>query len=111
LVDIVCIVYLDDILVFTKDRESHTKALRDVFERLRKAELYVKDSKCAFYQKEIEFLGFIVNGEGVKMDEERIQAIQDWEEPGSFHDIQVFLGFCNFYRRLNPGAFMISRFS
>ncbi|OQE16552.1 hypothetical protein PENFLA_c027G03970 [Penicillium flavigenum] len=108
LVDVICVAYLDDILVFTKDRESHTTALRQIFERLRRAELYVKPSKCTFYQKEVEFLGFIVDGSGVKMDRSRIRVIQEWEEPKSYHDVQVFLGFCNFYRRFIQGYSHIS---
>ena len=78
LVDVICVAYLDNILVFTKDRESHSTALRQIFERLQKAELYVKPSKCTFYQKEVEFLGFIVDGSGVKMDQSRIRVIQEW---------------------------------
>jgi hypothetical protein len=109
LIDTVCIAYLDDILVFTPDRESHTKALHSMFECLRKAELYVKPSKCTFYRDELEFLGFIVNGEGTRMDENRVKAIQDWEEPTTYHDLQVFLGFCNFYRRFIKGYSQITQ--
>ncbi|KAL2695022.1 hypothetical protein AAEP93_005845, partial [Penicillium crustosum] len=108
LIDVVCVAYLDDILIFTPDRESHTTALHQVFQRLRRAELYVKPSKCTFYQKEVEFLGFIVNGTGVRMDADRIRVIQEWEEPQSYHDVQVFLGFCNFYRRFIQGYSHIS---
>ena len=99
LVDTICVAYLDDILVFTKTRDSHTKALRNIFERLRRSELYVKPSKCQFYRREVEFLGFILTPDGVKMDNTRVEAIQNWEEPTTFREVQVFLGFCNFYRR------------
>ena len=77
LIDVVCVAYLDDILIFTPDRESYTIALYQVFQRLRRAELYVKLSKYTFYQKEVEFLGFIVNRTGVRMDTDRIRVIQE----------------------------------
>jgi transposase InsO family protein len=99
LLDISCIAYLDDILIFSKNREQHTKHIRQVLERLQNAQLFAKASKCTFYQSEVEFLGFIVGRNGVSMDERRVTAIQEWQQPQSFRDIQVFLGFCNFYRR------------
>ncbi|EED12060.1 gag/polymerase/env polyprotein, putative [Talaromyces stipitatus ATCC 10500] len=101
LVDDFYIIYLDDILIFSKTKEEHTEHLRLICERLQTAELYAKPSKCQFYQNKIEFLGFIINDQGVKMDLERVQIISEWKEhpPGLYQDIQVFLGFCNFYRR------------
>ena len=99
LVDDFCIVYLDDILVFSKTQEEHEDHLQRVCERLRGAELYAKPSKCQFFQKEIEFLGFIVGTQGIRMDPKRVQTIKEWEDhpPRSYQDLQVFLGFCNFY--------------
>ena len=97
--DVFCVAYLDDILIFSPDRESHTEHVRLVLERLRQYELYIKPSKCAFYQERVEFLGYIVDGTGVSMDPTRVEAIKNWPLPTSVRDIQVFLGFCNFYRR------------
>jgi hypothetical protein len=101
LVDDFCIVYLDDILVFSKTKEEHDQHLQRVCERLRDAELYAKPSKCQFYQTEIEFLGFIIGTQGIRMDPRRVQTIKEWENhpPKSYRDLQVLLGFCNFYRR------------
>lgn len=99
LLDVFCVAYLDDILVFSADRESHTQHLYQVLERMRQAELFAKPSKCSFFQEEVEFLGYIISQKGISMDLRRIEAITSWELPGSYHDIQVFLGFCNFYRR------------
>jgi len=101
LVDDFCIVYLDDILVFSKTQEEHKEHLQRICERLRGAELYAKPSKCQFFQQEIEFLGFIISTKGIHMDPKRIQTIKEWENhpPRSYRDLQVFLGFCNFYRR------------
>jgi hypothetical protein len=64
-------------------------------------ELYAKPSKCQFYQTEIEFLGFIIRAKGIRMDPKRIQTIKEWENhpSKSYRDLQVLLGFCNFYRR------------
>ncbi|EED13485.1 retrovirus polyprotein, putative [Talaromyces stipitatus ATCC 10500] len=72
LVDDFCIVYLDDILIFSKTKEEHTEHLRLVYEWLRTAKLYTKPLKCQFYQNEMEFLGFIINDQGVKIDPERV---------------------------------------
>jgi len=68
LIDDFCIVYLDDILIFSKTKEEHDQHLQQVCERLRNAELYAKPSKCQFYQKEIEFLGFIISTKGIRID-------------------------------------------
>ena len=98
LLDVICVAYLDDILIFSKTEEEHAKHVRMVLERLRQYKLYVKLSKCAFSVKEVDFLGFIVNIRGTKMDPSRVKAIHEWVRPKSYHDIQVFLGFTNFYR-------------
>ena len=99
LIDDFCIVYLDDILIFSKTKEEHDQHLQQICERLRDAELYAKLSKCQFYQKEIEFLGFIIGTQGIRMDPKRIETIREWEShlPKSYRDLQVLLGFCNFY--------------
>jgi hypothetical protein len=77
LVDDFCIVYLDDILVFSKTEEEHDQHLQRVCERLREAELYAKPSKCQFYQTEIEFLGFIIGTQGIRIDPKRVQTIKE----------------------------------
>ena len=77
LVDDFCIVYLDDILVFSRTKEEHEDHLQRVCERLREAELYAKPSKCQFFQQEIEFLGFIIGTQGIRMDPKRVQTIKE----------------------------------
>src|SRR5271155_1579727 len=101
LVDNFCIVYLDDILVFSKTKEEHEQHLQQICDRLQQAELYAKPSKCQFFQKELEFLGFIISTTRIHMDPKRVQTIKEWEShpPRSYRDLQVLLGFCNFYRR------------
>ena len=69
--------FIDDILIYSKDEESHRKHLRAVLERLREHKLYVKLSKCSFWQKSIGFLGHIVSDQGISVDPEKIRAIKD----------------------------------
>jgi len=99
LVDYFVVVYLDDILIYSKLRKDYYAYVRIVIERLRKHKLYVKLSKCFFDVEEVEFLGFIVGSIEVKPDFDRILTIEKWPELKSFHKVQVFLGFINFYKR------------
>lgn len=109
LLDDFCIAYLDDILIFSRERESHTQHLARILKRLRGAQLYANPAKCTFYQGQVEFLGFIISAKGTSMDPSRVDTISTWPQPRSFHDIQVFLGFCNFYRRFIEGYSRIAK--
>ena len=97
LIDRTCVVYLDDILIYSGDEAEHDRHVEEVLDRLVQWGLFCKASKCAFSTKSVEFLGFIVTPGGVVMDPVRVQTIQEWPEPTGYKDIQVFLGFCNFY--------------
>ena len=99
LVDVTCVVYLDDILIYSEDPSKHDDNVKEVLQRLVDNSLYANEKKCEFDTDTVEFLGFIVGPEGIKMDQERVKSIKEWPEPKSFRDIQVFLGFANFYRR------------
>ena len=99
LVDVTCVVYLDDILIFSEDPDTHESAVKEILERLRQHHLYINLKKCQFHTKSVEFLGFIISTEGISMDPARVESIVGWPEPTSVRDIQVFLGFTNFYRR------------
>jgi transposase InsO family protein len=101
LVDDFCVVYLDDILVFSRTEEEHQKHLELIIERLRQVELYANPKKCEFFKMELEYLGFLINKDGLRMDPARIETISEWRNhpPKTYRDVQVFLGFCNFYRR------------
>lgn len=99
LVDVICIVYMDDILIFSENPKDHEKHVRLVLQRLRDAKLYINLDKCNFNQDTVGYLGFIVGPEGIRMEEERVAAIANWCPPVSVKDIQVFLGFTGFYRR------------
>ncbi|CAJ0950214.1 unnamed protein product [Ranitomeya imitator] len=93
------IVYLDDILIFPDDWESHLKQVRTVFQVLRANSLFVKGSKCLFGVQKVSFLGFIFSPSTIEMDPVKVQAIHDWTQPTSLKSLQKFLGFANFYRR------------
>lgn len=97
--DRTCVVYLDDILIYSEAEADHDSHVEEVLDRLLEWGLYAKASKCVFSTKSVEFLGFIVTPGGVVMDPVRVQTIKEWPEPEGYKDIQVFLGFANFYRR------------
>ena len=92
-------VYLDDILIYTNDLETHRKDVQDVLQRLVKHDLYLKPEKCEFEVEETEYLGVIVGHGQIRMDPSKVQAILDWKTPTSPTEIRQFRGFVNFYRR------------
>ena len=96
--------YLDDILIYTEDAgQVHVEAIRWVLGELRKHGLFANLKKCRFHQEEVRFLGYVVSSQGIRMEEEKIDAVKAWPEPKSIRDIQVFIGFANFYRRFIQG--------
>ena len=98
--DIFVVVYLDDILIYIEDPgQPHVEAVCWVLDQLRKHSLFANLKKCCFHQDEVRFLGYVVSSKGISMEAERIEVVKDWPEPKSVRDIQVFLGFANFYWR------------
>ena len=96
--DIFVIVYIDDILIYTKNpRQPHVDAVRWVLDQLWKHSLFVNLKKCRFYQDEVRFLEYVVLSKGISMEAERIEVVKNWPELKLVQDIQVFLGFANFY--------------
>ena len=98
-IDVICVVYLNDILIYSSDSAHHWRNVRKVLERLRNYQLYVNLKKCRFAITEIEFLGFIVSTEEVRINEERVRIIKEWLKSTTYRELQVFLSFVNFYRR------------
>jgi hypothetical protein len=91
LVDSICIVYPNDILIYSKYKEEHEQHVKLVLRKLRDYALYAKPSKCTFYTKEVEFLGFVVTISGVTMDENRVRSIREWPMLTTHREVQVFL--------------------
>ena len=90
--------YLDDILIFSEDKAEHTEHVREMLHHLSKAGLYLNLEKCKFWTKWVSFVGYIVMPGSIAMELDRVSSIYDWPAPRSHHDIQVLLGFVNFYQ-------------
>ena len=90
-IDMCCIVYLDDVLINSKTLQQHRKDVSNILEAKQKSGMKVKPSKCEFYQKETEYLGFIISEEGIKADPVKTQAIWEWTTTKSKKDILSFL--------------------
>jgi transposase InsO family protein len=99
LLDVVCVVYLDDILIYSHDESKHEEHVKMVLERLRENGLYVNLKKCQFKTRSVEFLGFNVSTDGISMEESRVATVNDWPRPKTAKELMTFLGFANFYRR------------
>jgi hypothetical protein len=93
------VVYLDDILIYTKTMEEHCMLVTQVFSILQKEGLAVVAHKSFFHVQEVEFLGYIINVNRVEMSTRKVEVVRSWETPKNLKDVQRFLGFANFYRR------------
>ncbi|XP_070800868.1 uncharacterized protein [Pituophis catenifer annectens] len=82
--------------------EEHVTLVRQVLERLLKARLYVKVSKCEFHRTELEYLGYRISKDGLEMDPKKVTTVLGWQAPGTRQQLQSFLGFANFYRQFIP---------
>ena len=104
-----CIVYLDDVIVFSKTPDEHLERLEAVFQKLSAAGLKLKPSKCTFFKTEITYLGHLITSEGVATDPKKIEAVIKWPRPKTVHDVRSFLGFVGYYRRFIKGFSALSR--
>jgi hypothetical protein len=93
------IVFIDDILIYSKNAEEHGEHLRQILELLRKEQLYAKFSKCEFWMREVQFLGHVVSTKGIQVDPSKVEAIRNWEVPKTPTEIRQFLGLAGYYRR------------
>ena len=100
-------VFIDDILVYSRDEQEHEQHLKIVLHTLREKKLYAKLSKCDFWLKEVSFLGHIVSTEGIKVDPAKIEAVVNWKPPRSVTKVRIFLGLAGYYRRFVKGFSVI----
>jgi len=96
------VVFIDDILIYSKNEEEHAHHLHIVLQRLREHQLYAKFSKCDFWLKEVPFFGHVISTEGISVDPSKVQDVLDWEAPTSVPEIRSFLGLAGYYRRFIP---------
>ncbi|KAK3513204.1 hypothetical protein QTP70_009747 [Hemibagrus guttatus] len=97
------VVYIDDILIYSRSMADHQRHVAEVLHRLRDHNLFLKAEKCLFHQPTVQFLGYVIDHSGVRMDEKKVTAVRDWPAPTTVKELQRFLGFANFYRRFIRG--------
>ena len=94
------LVYMDDILIFSKSVEEHVQHVSEVLQRLRQQKLYAKISKCEFMKESLIYLGLHISQEGVRPDPAKVETIEQWSTPANVHDVRSFLGFGNYFQGL-----------
>jgi hypothetical protein len=102
-------VFIDDILIYSKTKEDHANHIRVVLQWLRDHRLYAKFSKCEFWLDSVKFLGHTISSEGISVDPTKVQEVMDWKPPTSVHQIRSFLGLAGYYRRFIPDFSKIAK--
>ncbi|GJW29542.1 putative reverse transcriptase domain-containing protein [Tanacetum coccineum] len=103
------IVFIDDILIYSKNKQEHEEHLKLILELLKKEELYAKFSKCEFWIPKVQFLGHVIDSQGIHVDPAKIESIKDWASPKSPTEIHQFLGLVGYYRRFIEGFSKIAK--
>ncbi|GJS63253.1 putative reverse transcriptase domain-containing protein [Tanacetum coccineum] len=103
------IVFIDDILIYSKNKEEHEGHLKLILELLKKEELYAKFSKCEFLIPKVQFLGHVIDSKGIHVDPTKIESIKDWASPKSLTEIRQFLRLAGYYRRFIEGFSKIAK--
>ncbi|WMV50937.1 hypothetical protein MTR67_044322 [Solanum verrucosum] len=101
--DLFVIVFIDDILIYSRNEEEHASHLRVVLQTLKDCQLFAKFNKCEFWLQSVAFLGQIVSSEGIRVDSQKIEAVKQWPRPTSATNIKSFLGVAGYYRRFVEG--------
>ena len=104
-----CLIYLDDIIIFTSTFEEHLGQLEAVFKRLQEHNLKLKASKCEFFKNRVVYLGHVVSEDGIRTDPSKIEAVRSWPIPKCIKDVRKFLGFTGYYRRFIRNYAAIAR--
>jgi len=99
----VCLVYLDDVILFSSSTEEHLERLVRILDRFRSAGLKLKPEKCSLMQRSVSFLGHVVSGDGIATDPEKIRVVAEWPVPISIKEVRSFLGLSGYYRRFVKG--------
>ncbi|CAI7855066.1 unnamed protein product [Closterium sp. NIES-54] len=102
LLDKCVIVYLNDILVYSRDKQQHLADLEAVFKILDERRLLTKGSKCEFFQDKLEFLGHVISEAGVEIDPKKLDTVKAWHPPTNITELQSFVGFVNYVRQFVP---------
>ncbi|GJZ73173.1 putative reverse transcriptase domain-containing protein [Tanacetum coccineum] len=103
------IVFIDDILIYSKTREEHEEHLGLVLELLKNEKLYAKFSKCEFWLGEVQFLRHVINGDGIHIDPSKVEAVKNWEAPRTPFEVRSFLGLAGYYRRFTKNFSKIAK--
>ena len=109
MIDLGVVIYQDDILIYSENERDHVALVKRVLERLQEHQLAIAPEKCEWHRSRVNFLGHIISHEDVEMDQEKIWTVVEWEAPDSVKEVQSFLGFANFYRRLIEGYSKLTR--
>jgi hypothetical protein len=97
-----CIVYIDDIVIYSKTFEEHMDRLESVFERLEQYGLKLKSSKCSFFRNKVKYLGHVISSAGIETDPAKTEAVKNWSVPTDLASLRTFLGFASYYRKFVP---------
>ncbi|XDV49296.1 hypothetical protein PO909_018576 [Leuciscus waleckii] len=100
--------YKDDILIYSRNMAEHGQHVTQVLKKLREHHLYLKLEKCEFHTPSIQFLGYIIDQQGIQMDQRKVDTIHNWPQPVTIKELQHFLGFANFYRRFIQNYSLLS---
>jgi hypothetical protein len=103
------VVFIDDILIYSKNPEDHAKHLHVILQRLRDHHLYAKFSKCEFWLDTVKFLGHTISSNGISVDPSKVQEVMEWKPPIAVHQIRSFLGLAGYYRRFIPDFSRIAK--
>jgi len=109
MIDLGLLVYMDDFLIYAKTEEEHDQRVKEVLRRLRENRLAVSPDKCVWRTQEVEFLGYVIGRDGIKMAKGKVEAVLEWKTPASLTEVQSFLGFANFYRRFIKNYSRVAR--